>query len=206
MRPGEDRLLAISIRNKDGFLNGRVQKPAEDDLLYTFWKRCNDLIVSWLLKSISPSIASTIFYMTDAAQIWQKLANLFAQADGVHISYLQQQLSATIQGSRTVDEYFSDLNAIWQELCQFRPAPHCTCARRNPNCFNCNTEDVVASLNQMINMLPPPVQLEISGFRSVENVIASFNQIVSMRPPPSQVELGKILGALVRMKLHSTAI
>ncbi|KAI4357110.1 hypothetical protein L6164_001079 [Bauhinia variegata] len=68
-----------------------------------------------------------------------------------------------------------------------------------------NTEDV-ASLNQMINMPPPPVQLETSGDRNVEDVIASFNQIVSMCPRPSQLEFCKIFEALVRMKHHPTAI
>ncbi|KAI4305116.1 hypothetical protein L6164_028502 [Bauhinia variegata] len=60
---------SVSIRNKEGFLTRSIAKPPNDHLLAVAWKRCNDLMVSWLLKPISPPIASTIFYMTDAIEI-----------------------------------------------------------------------------------------------------------------------------------------
>ncbi|KAI4346163.1 hypothetical protein L6164_013236 [Bauhinia variegata] len=85
--------LAISIRNKDAFLTGQVQKPAHDHILAGAWKRCNDLLVSWLLKSLSPPIASTVFYVDDALQIWQKLEQRFGQLDKVEGYHLQQQLN-----------------------------------------------------------------------------------------------------------------
>ena len=62
-------LLAVSIRNKRGFLDGTISKPNENDSSFIAWNRCNDLLVAWLLRSISPSIASTVFYMNDASMI-----------------------------------------------------------------------------------------------------------------------------------------
>lgn len=58
--------LAISIGNKQGFLDGSILKPTQEDPLYLLWIRYNNLIVAWLLKSISSSIASTVFYLEDA--------------------------------------------------------------------------------------------------------------------------------------------
>ncbi|KAF2310860.1 hypothetical protein GH714_017763 [Hevea brasiliensis] len=66
-------LLAVSILNKQGFLDGSIVKPSPEDSTYLPWIRCNNLIVAWLLRSISPPIASTVFYMQDAKQIWEKL-------------------------------------------------------------------------------------------------------------------------------------
>ncbi|EEF28006.1 conserved hypothetical protein [Ricinus communis] len=64
-------LLAISIRNKQDFLNGSTIKPPIQDPIFQSWKRCNNLLIAWLLCSISPMIAPTVFYMDDAKQIWE---------------------------------------------------------------------------------------------------------------------------------------
>ncbi|XP_058003767.1 uncharacterized protein LOC131180159 [Hevea brasiliensis] len=66
-------LLAVSIRNKQGFLDGSILKPTLEDPLCLSWVRCNNHLVAWLLRSVSPPIASTVFYMEDAKQIWEKL-------------------------------------------------------------------------------------------------------------------------------------
>eukprot|EP00257_Ricinus_communis_P018272 XP_015576940.1 uncharacterized protein LOC107261518 [Ricinus communis] len=64
-------VLAVSIRNKKGFLDGSIKKPLPEDSKYLAWICCNNLIVAWLFRSISSPIASTVFYMEEAAQIWE---------------------------------------------------------------------------------------------------------------------------------------
>ncbi|KAF2294580.1 hypothetical protein GH714_012761 [Hevea brasiliensis] len=66
-------LLTVSIRNKQGFLDGSIPKPTPEDPLYISWVQCNNLLIVWLLRSVLPPIASTVFYMEDAKQIWEKL-------------------------------------------------------------------------------------------------------------------------------------
>ncbi|EOY03968.1 Uncharacterized protein TCM_019201 [Theobroma cacao] len=56
-------LLALSIRNKVSFIDETIPKPCMTDPLYSSWIRCNNLIVAWLLDSITPPIALTMFYM-----------------------------------------------------------------------------------------------------------------------------------------------
>lgn len=62
-------LLAISIKNKLGFLNGTISKPTITDPLFDSWIRYNNLIAAWILESITPSIASTIFYIDSTVEI-----------------------------------------------------------------------------------------------------------------------------------------
>ncbi|XP_021603712.1 uncharacterized protein LOC110608737 isoform X2 [Manihot esculenta] len=90
-------MLAISIRNKQGFLDGSIPKPSPENPLYLPWIRCNNLIVVWLLRSISSSIASTVFYLEDAIQIWDKLHQRFSQPDDYRICHLQHLLCNTTQ-------------------------------------------------------------------------------------------------------------
>ena len=62
-------MLALSIKIKYGFIDGSIPALYPKDKLYFAWKHYNDLIVAWLLHSISPSITSTIFYIDLVAQI-----------------------------------------------------------------------------------------------------------------------------------------
>ncbi|KAJ9181354.1 hypothetical protein P3X46_009492 [Hevea brasiliensis] len=97
-------LLAVSIRNKQGFLDGSIPKPIPEDPLDLSWVRCNNLLVAWLLRSVSPPIASTMFYMEDAKQIWEKLNQGFFHHDDSRIFHLQQLLCTVTQGTKTVDD------------------------------------------------------------------------------------------------------
>lgn len=77
--------LAISVKNKLGFLDGLVPASQPTDPLYTYWLRCNNLLLSWILKSISQDIASTVLYINSARQVWDKLKTRFAQPDNARI-------------------------------------------------------------------------------------------------------------------------
>ncbi|EOY13851.1 Uncharacterized protein TCM_032521 [Theobroma cacao] len=74
-------LLALSIKNKMGFINGTIPKPQPTDPLYPSWIRYNNLTVAWMLDFITPQISSTIFYMDSAPDIWNILKQSFAQPD-----------------------------------------------------------------------------------------------------------------------------
>ncbi|WRX29372.1 Reverse transcriptase [Theobroma cacao] len=87
-------LLALSIRNKLGFINGSIPKPQVTDDLYSSWIRCNNLIVAWILDSISPPIASTIFYMDSAMEIWSALKQSYAQPDDTRVCNLQYTIGS----------------------------------------------------------------------------------------------------------------
>ncbi|EPS70877.1 hypothetical protein M569_03884, partial [Genlisea aurea] len=39
-------LLALSIKNKAGFIDGSIPEPLLTDPTYFAWRRCNDLIIS----------------------------------------------------------------------------------------------------------------------------------------------------------------
>ncbi|KAH1125458.1 hypothetical protein GYH30_014846 [Glycine max] len=41
--------------------------------LHSTWKRCNNMVVSWLVHSVSPSILQSILWMDNAHDIWKDL-------------------------------------------------------------------------------------------------------------------------------------
>ncbi|KAL5852756.1 hypothetical protein ACOSQ3_007874 [Xanthoceras sorbifolium] len=71
-------IKALRAKSKLGFIDGSFPIPKEQDDISN-WERCNDLIGSWILNSISPKIRPSILYAETAAQIWTDLKNCFSQ-------------------------------------------------------------------------------------------------------------------------------
>ncbi|EOY10540.1 Uncharacterized protein TCM_025870 [Theobroma cacao] len=94
-------LLALSIRNKTGFIDGSTKQPSLIDGLYSSWTHCNNLNVAWLLESISEPIATNVFYMSSVPEIWQTLKNRFSQLDDTRICNLQFSLCNKTQALRS---------------------------------------------------------------------------------------------------------
>ena len=56
-------LIALSIKNKLGFINGSIEKPEANDLnLLNSWIRNNNLVISWILNSVSKEISASIIF------------------------------------------------------------------------------------------------------------------------------------------------
>ncbi|EOY13452.1 Uncharacterized protein TCM_032027 [Theobroma cacao] len=71
-------LLVLSIRNKIGFMNGTIPKLDATKPIFPSWTRCNNLLVAWLLDSITQPIASIVFYVESTMEIWNTFKQNFA--------------------------------------------------------------------------------------------------------------------------------
>ena len=65
-------LMALTIKNKDGFIDGTVTRPpASSDTETKQWTRCNILVKGWILNTISPKIAESVMYNDTAYELWE---------------------------------------------------------------------------------------------------------------------------------------
>uniref|UniRef100_A0A803PIQ9 Retrotransposon Copia-like N-terminal domain-containing protein n=1 Tax=Cannabis sativa TaxID=3483 RepID=A0A803PIQ9_CANSA len=58
--------VALVVRNKLKFVNGKLPPPDEDDEDFVLWNRCNSIVISWILHVISNEITESVMYMDDA--------------------------------------------------------------------------------------------------------------------------------------------
>ena len=53
-------LRALSVKNKTGFINGKIVKTSFTDPSFMQWERCDDMVTSWVLNSLSPELQDSL--------------------------------------------------------------------------------------------------------------------------------------------------
>lgn len=57
-------LLALSMKNKVVFVDGTLKKPEPTDSLYAVLERCNNMIISYILRSLDNTLVKSILYFS----------------------------------------------------------------------------------------------------------------------------------------------
>ena len=120
--------IALISKNKEKFVDGTFPRPQVADPLYAQWIRCNTMVLSWIQRSISESIAKSVLWIDSAAGVWKNLQIRFSQSDIFRISDIQEDLYRFRQGTLDVSDYFTQLKVFWDELENYRPLPFCKCS------------------------------------------------------------------------------
>ncbi|XP_012832649.1 PREDICTED: uncharacterized protein LOC105953524 [Erythranthe guttata] len=114
--------ISLSAKNKIEFITGSIKPPSPTDDDFPSWQRCNDMVISWLLNFIHPSIASSAIYAETTAEIWADLQERFSQGNDSRIFQIRQD---SIQQSISI--YYTKLKALWDELSSYHESVYCTC-------------------------------------------------------------------------------
>ncbi|XP_073302882.1 uncharacterized protein [Primulina huaijiensis] len=120
-------LLALRAKNKLGFITGSSRKPAENQPTLHQWERCNAIVLSWIMSSVSKEIFSGIIYCTEAAGVWADLKERFDKVCGSRIYTLHREIALYSQGSSTISVYFLHLKKLWDEYASLVTLPSCSC-------------------------------------------------------------------------------
>uniref|UniRef100_A0A0V0IN37 Putative ovule protein n=1 Tax=Solanum chacoense TaxID=4108 RepID=A0A0V0IN37_SOLCH len=120
-------VIALSAKNKLGLIDGTLVEPLVSSVQHKMWSRCNDMVISWILNSLSKDIADSVLYSRTARDIWKELAARFGQCNGAQLYQLQKELSDTIQGSNDIAGYYTKVKKLWDELDAINTFDHCSC-------------------------------------------------------------------------------
>lgn len=119
--------IALISKKKEKFIDGTLTKPPVADPLYAPWIRCNTMVLSWLHRSISESIAKSVLWIDSAAGVWRNLQTRFSHSDIFRISDIQEDLYKLHQGTLDVSNYYTQLKVLWDELDNYRLILGCSC-------------------------------------------------------------------------------
>ncbi|CAM8949458.1 unnamed protein product [Rhodiola kirilowii] len=125
--------ISLSAKLKLGFIQGKYPKP-DDKRMQAKWQRCNDVIMSWLISSVSDDIVGQILHAKDVMTAWNILHVRFAGTNLARKSRLLKEANNLVQGDLDVSTYHGKLTKYWQELDSIKKASSCPA---NGNCLCC---------------------------------------------------------------------
>lgn len=95
----------LSIKNKLSFIDGKLLEHNANDPKYNVWNRCNDLVISWITKSLNSTLQQDYLYHMSVAklkvhyvvtsrltryELKRKLAQCNQEEDSIALYYTRQ--------------------------------------------------------------------------------------------------------------------
>ncbi|XP_019238854.1 PREDICTED: uncharacterized protein LOC109218914 [Nicotiana attenuata] len=110
-------IIALSAKKKKiGFISGAYVKPSLTSSLYEPWEQFNNMVISWILNSLDPSIAQSVIYSKSAKSLWDELNKRYGQSNDARMYEVQKDLNSISQGSSDVSGYSTRIKRLWDEM------------------------------------------------------------------------------------------
>ncbi|KAL9861058.1 putative retrotransposon gag domain, retrotransposon Copia-like protein [Arabidopsis thaliana] len=121
--------MALNVRNKLGFIDGTILKPSDTHTDFGSWSRCNDMVATWIMNSVSKKIGQSLLFIPTAEGIWNSLMSRFKQDDAPRVYEIEQRLGNIQQGALDVSSYYTELVTLWEEYRNYVELHVCTCGK-----------------------------------------------------------------------------
>ena len=166
-------MLSQSTKNKTGFVDGSIPKPASTATDFRAWERCNDLVCSLLLCNLDDSISSNVMFFKTAREIWLDLEDRYGSTSLTQLYSLEQRLADLSQGSMSVSNFFTEIKSVWDAMNEIDPLPCCIC-----NKCTCNVTQRVFQRQQDKRLVQFMMKLN-------EKFTTVRGNILIQHPPPT---------------------
>ncbi|XP_071713231.1 uncharacterized protein [Rutidosis leptorrhynchoides] len=120
-------LLALGTKNKIGFINGTCVKSTTDEVLAAQWERCNTVVLSWMLGTLTEELYSGQIFNSLALNVWNDLKETYDKKDGSVIFNLHNKINSLKQNDSPRSEYYHNFNSLWKQYDSMVSSPPCTC-------------------------------------------------------------------------------
>ncbi|KAL5718439.1 hypothetical protein ACHQM5_011341 [Ranunculus cassubicifolius] len=183
---------ALNAKGKLGFVNGSLPPPSSDPALLDCWKRCDDLVGSWLLNSVHADLRSSCMYADSAQAIWNDLKARFSQSNAPQLYHLKTAIINLKQETLSVTNYYTRLKSLWDEYDSLVPFEACICGtgksllerheRDRAMEFLQGLQDRFANLRSQILLIEP-----LPSTQRIFNLVKQeeAQQLINMAPPTS---------------------
>uniref|UniRef100_A0A251V8P5 Putative gag-polypeptide of LTR copia-type n=1 Tax=Helianthus annuus TaxID=4232 RepID=A0A251V8P5_HELAN len=119
--------LALEAKNKFGFINGKCEKPKDNEVLAAQWDRCNSVVLTWLLNSVSDELFLGQVFSKLASEVWTYLKETYDKVDGSVVYDLYKRINCISQNGSSVAEYYNKLTTMWKQFDAMVQLPSCSC-------------------------------------------------------------------------------
>ncbi|XP_049397257.1 uncharacterized protein LOC125861386 [Solanum stenotomum] len=74
-------LRTLLVKRKTSFINEKIVKPDSTDPSFEHWERCDDMVTSWILNSLSPNLRDGLQHVSNAKELWEELEDRYDQTN-----------------------------------------------------------------------------------------------------------------------------
>ncbi|KAK4254159.1 hypothetical protein QN277_020331 [Acacia crassicarpa] len=122
----QSMILALDGRDKLEYITGEAKKPSTSDTKeFRKWKSENALVSSWLINAMSSSIKKSFMYLPSAFEIWEALRETYSSVGNrSRIFDIKKKLWELKQNHMSLDNYYLDKSALWQEFDALKNRTH----------------------------------------------------------------------------------
>ena len=94
--------------------------PKEEDPKYKTWKSENNMVMSWLINSMTNEIGENFLLYGIAKEIWDTAKETYSSFDNSSELFVVESILHDLrQGDLSVTQYFNALTRNWQQLDMF---------------------------------------------------------------------------------------
>ncbi|XP_071729287.1 uncharacterized protein [Rutidosis leptorrhynchoides] len=165
-------MIALNAKNKLKLINGEFTEPEANSGTRALWERNNDMIISWILNTMTDQIGNSLNFVNTAKDLWDELHEHYAQSDGHRIYQLTHDIAQLKQMNCTIETYYHKLKGYWDEIDALEAPYVCTCL--------CNCEN--GKLNGESDQRKRLMQFLMGLDKCYSNV---RGQILLMQPLPT---------------------
>ncbi|XP_076960870.1 uncharacterized protein LOC143637344 [Bidens hawaiensis] len=135
--------LALQVKNIVGFIDDSCKRSLDNEVLGKQWDRCNSVVLSWILNSVSDELYLGQVFSRKALDVWQDLKEIYDKVDGYVVFSLYQKINSLNQNGSSVSEYYHKLNTMWKQFDAMVQLPSCSC----------NASEKFNDFNQLIKLM-----------------------------------------------------
>lgn len=147
------------------------------------WERCNAIVLSWILNTVSKELFAGIVFASSAAAVWSDLSERFHKIDGSRIYFLHREITSSSQSTVSISAYFTKLRLLWDEYDALVRPFACGCPQSRQNVKHVEQQHLfqfLMGLNDSYSAVRSQILL-ISPLPSVNHAYSMLMQEESQR-------------------------
>ncbi|XP_016567000.1 uncharacterized protein LOC107865182 [Capsicum annuum] len=115
------------VKNKLGFITGDCKRLADDAAKLRQWERCDDMVTSWILNSLSKEIAESVKYVANSIELWKEREDRYDQTNGAKLYQIQKEINDLVQGAIDITTYYMRMKKLREEFNNLSFRVQCSC-------------------------------------------------------------------------------